>query len=228
MTRSELASYFDHSLLNPDATAAQVRQVCEEALLHGLLAVCVAPAWVPFAHKILDKTEVHLATVAGFPHGDTLSSAKAHEAHAALDAGANEVEMVIFIGAAKDGDFRAVEHDIHAVVKAAHGGAIIKVILETAFLTESEKIGCCRAAQNAGADYVQTSTGFAASGATVEDVRLMRRNVEDSIGVKAAGGIRDLATALAMIEAGATRLGCAMPLAILDECGKALGSLSPD
>jgi deoxyribose-phosphate aldolase len=221
MTRAELASYIDHTLLKPEATAPQIEKLCAEAIEHSFIAICVASQWVPLCHRLFKQADkigdIHIATVAGFPHGNTLSAAKAHETRLAIDAGATEVDMVIPIGLAKMHDFGAVEKDIAAVVHAARGEALIKVIFENALLTDEEKVACCKAAQNAGADYVKTSTGFASSGATVEDIRLMRASVDGSIGVKAAGGIRDLQTALAMIEAGATRLGCSASVAILQE-----------
>ena len=216
MTRSELAAYIDHTVLKPETGAGAVEILCREAHENGFAAVCIAPRWVPLAAKLLQNSEVHVATVAGFPHGDTLSRAKAGEARDAIDAGAHEVDMVISIGAARDGDWRGVQNDIAAVVAAGHGRAIIKVILECAYLNSAQISAACRAAQNAGADYVKTSTGFAPSGAKIEDVKLMREIVGDNMGVKAAGGIRDLETALQMIEAGASRLGCSASIAILN------------
>lgn len=217
MTLAEFAGYIDHTVLKPDTVAAQVERLCDEAVEHNFAAVCVSPVWVPLAVKRLRDSDVHVATVAGFPHGDTLSKAKAQETKALVDAGAHEVDMVISIGHAKMGDFRAVQDDIHAVVQAAHGYAIVKVIMENAYLNDFEKKACCLAAKEAGADYVKTSTGFASSGATAQDVRLMRDAVGVELGVKAAGGIRDLETALSMIEAGATRLGCSASVAIMQE-----------
>jgi deoxyribose-phosphate aldolase len=220
MTRSELASYIDHTVLKPETTSATIEKLCSEAATHGFAAVCVAPRWVPLAAKLLNDNGVHIATVAGFPHGDTLSRAKAQETRDAIEAGANEVDMVISVGAALDGDWKYLHHDIAAVVAAAHGHAIIKVILENAYLNREQIIQACRVATEAGADYVKTSTGFASSGAKVEDVRLMREVVGAGMGVKAAGGIRDLETALAMIDAGATRLGCSASVAIWGELGE--------
>ncbi len=217
MTRSELASFIDHTALEPETGAAAIEKLCGEAAIHGFVAVCVAPRWVPLAAKILQDSEVHIATVAGFPHGDTLSRAKAGETRDAIEAGANEVDMVISLGAALDGDWKYLHHDIAAVVVASHGHALIKVILETAYLSREQIIAACRAATDAGADYVATTTGFASGGAKIEDVRLMREVVGAGMGVKAAGGIGDLATARAMIDAGATRLGCSASVAILSE-----------
>ncbi|RYG65582.1 deoxyribose-phosphate aldolase, partial [bacterium] len=213
MTRSELASYIDHTVLKPDTRTPAIETLCAEALQYQFAAVCVAPRWVPLCAKLLRDADIHVATVVGFPHGDTLSKAKAQEARDAIDAGATEVDMVIPIGAALEGDWKAVYTDVASVVTAAHGQAIIKVIFENAYLNRDQIIACCKASVDAGADYVKTSTGFASSGATLEDVRVMRQTVGDGLGVKAAGGIRDLATALAMIEAGASRLGCSASVA---------------
>jgi deoxyribose-phosphate aldolase len=221
MTRSELASYIDHTVLKPDTLTPAIEKLCAEALEHQFAAVCVAPRWVPLSAKILKDSEIHVCTVVGFPHGDTLSKAKAHETKAAIEAGATEVDMVISMAAALEGDWKYIYNDIAAVVAAAHGHAIIKVIFENAYLNRDQIVACCRAAVDAGADYVKTSTGFAASGATIEDVRLMRESVGEGMGVKAAGGIRDLATAMAMIDAGASRLGCSASIAILNELGAA-------
>ncbi len=217
MTRLELAAYIDHTVLKPETVAADVEKLCDEAKTHRFAAVCIAPIWVPLAAKILAGSGVKVATVAAFPHGDTLSSAKASETRAAIDAGADEVDMVISVGHARMNDWDYVRADIAAVVEAAQGEAVVKVIFENAYLTSEQIAAACRAAKQAGADYVKTSTGFASSGAKIEDVRLMRDTVGPELGVKAAGGIRNLETALAMIEAGASRLGCSASIAILDE-----------
>lgn len=221
MTRAEFAAYIDHTVLKPESTQPQFEKLCAEAIEHGFAAVCVPGQWVPLCAKLIKaagkKGEIHVCTVAGFPHGNTLSAAKAKETKIAIEAGATEVDMVIPFGSAKMGDFTYVEKDIHAVVKAAEGAALIKVIFENAYLTKEEIVACCKASVNAGADYVKTSTGFAATGATVEDVALMRANVPGSVGVKAAGGIRDIETALAMIEAGATRIGASASVTILQD-----------
>ncbi len=216
MNRSQLASFIDHTVLKPDTRAAAIETLCAEAKQHNFAAVCVAPRWVPLCAGLLQGSGVHVATVVGFPHGDTLSRAKAEETRAAIEAGADEVDMVISVGAALDGDWDYVREDITAVVGAAQGRAKVKVIMENAFLDEAQIVAACRAAKEAGADYVKTSTGFAASGAKDEQVRLMRQTVGDAMGVKAAGGVRDLKTALAMIEAGASRLGCSASLDILN------------
>jgi len=215
MTPTELASYLDYSALTPDVSEVQIDSLCDEALELGLAAISVAPVWVPRAKKRLQKSDVHVGTTIAFPHGNTLPKVKAHETALVRELGADEVDMVINIAAARANDFAAVQDDIHAVYHAAEGVLIIKVILEVGYLNEEQIVGCCRAAQNAGADYVKTSTGFGPRGATLEDVRLLRASVRLDIGVKAAGGIRDLTTALAMIEAGATRLGTSVAPALV-------------
>ena len=216
MNRSQLASYIDHTVLKPEAGTSAIERACQEALQHGFYAVCFAPRHVALAARLLADSSVKVATVAGFPDGDTLSAVKAFETRAAIDAGADEVDMVIPIGAARDGNWQLVEQDIGAVVEAARGRALVKVILETAYLNEAQKIRACQICREAGADFVKTSTGFAATSATLEDVKLMRQTVGPQMGVKAAGGIRDLPTALAMIEAGASRLGCSASVAIIE------------
>ncbi len=216
MNRSQLASYIDHTVLKPEAGTAAIEKACEEARQHTFYAVCFAPRHVALAKRLLDGSNVKIATVAGFPDGDTLSAVKAFETSAAIDAGADEVDMVIPIGAARDGAWEIVEADIAAVVAAAQGRALVKVIIETAYLDEAQKITACQICRDCGADYVKTSTGFAAASATIEDVKLMRATVGADLGVKAAGGIRDLPTALAMIEAGASRLGCSASVAIVE------------
>lgn len=217
MTRSQLAAFIDHTVLKPETAASDVEKLCHEAINHGFAAVCIAPIWVPLAAQILADSAVKVATVCGFPHGDHLMGTKASETIQVVEAGAQEVDMVISIGSARAGFWDYVHGEIEAVVEAAKGQAMIKVILENAYLTPEQIVSACLAAKEAGADYVKTSTGFAKSGATLEDVILMRQTVGPTMGVKAAGGIRDLKTALAMIEAGATRLGCSASIAILDE-----------
>ena len=215
MTPTELASYLDYSALTPDVSEVQIDAMCDEALELGLAAISVAPIWVRRAKKRLLTSDVHVGTTIAFPLGNTLSKVKAHETELVRELGADEVDMVINIAAAQANDFNAVQDDIHAVFHAAEGGLIIKVILEVGYLNETQIVGCCRAAQNAGADYVKTSTGFGPRGATLEDVRLLRASVRLDIGVKAAGGIRDLSFAQAMIEAGATRLGTSVAPALV-------------
>lgn len=221
MTRSELAAYIDHTVLKPETLSSDIETLCAQAHEHSFAAVCIAPRHVPLAAKLLRDSEVHVATVVGFPHGDTLSRAKAQETRDAIDAGAEEIDMVIAIGAAREGNWKYLHDDIAAVVHAARGNAILKVIIENAYLSSEQIARACQIAKEAGADYVKTSTGFAASGAKIEDVRLMRQVVGEGMGVKAAGGIRDLETALAMIEAGASRLGCSASIAILEQLSAA-------
>ena len=219
LTRSELARMIDHTALKPETTKEQIVQLCEEAREFDFGAVCVASARILLAVESLANYSVRIASVVGFPHGTTLSAAKVFEATKALEAGANELDMVINVGALKSREKEVVFEDIRAVVEVAKRkpGAIVKVILETALLTDDEKVLGCHLAEKAGADFVRTSTGFAADGATLEDVALMRRVVGNRLGVKAAGSIRDLATARAMIEAGATRLGCSASVSIIKE-----------
>ncbi len=218
MTVQEFARYFDHTVLKPDATAEDVLRLCNEARQWNFAAACVAPGWVALAADMLKGSGVAVASVAGFPHGNTLSEVKAFETSGAITAGATEIDMVLPIGLAKSGAWQQVEADIRAVVEAARQkpGIIVKVIFENALLTDSEKQKACLVSEAAGASFVKTSTGFAASGATVEDVRLMRRVVANRLGVKAAGGIRDLETALALIEAGADRLGSSASVKIVE------------
>ncbi len=213
---TDLARYIDHTLLKPDATEAQIRQLCAEAIEYGFASVCVNPTWVPLAAQLLAGAQPVVATVIGFPLGATLPVVKAFETHQALTEGATEFDMVINIGALKSRDFRLVERDIAGVVDAAQGH-VVKVIIETALLTDEEKVEACVIAKAAGADFVKTSTGFASKGATVEDVALMRRIVGQDMGVKASGGIRSAQDAKAMIEAGATRIGASAGVKIIKE-----------
>ncbi len=216
-----LAGLIDHTLLRPEATRAQIDQLCNEAVLMGFATVCVNPAWVPLAAERLRGSPVKVATVAGFPFGATLTSAKRAEAQAAILAGADEIDMVMNVGAMKSGDLERVESDIRGVVEVCHERrALVKVILENAFLSPQEKVAACQIVKRAGADFVKTSTGFGPSGATVEDVRLMRQTVGAEMGVKAAGGIRTLADALRMLEAGATRLGASASVSMLAEAAR--------
>ena len=217
-----LASMIDHTLLKPEATRAQVEQVCDEAKQYGFASVCVNPVYVKLCAQRLKGSPVKVCAVVGFPLGATLPEVKAFETQQALEAGATEIDMVINIGALKDGDNDLVARDIAAVVRAAHAGnALVKVILEAALLTDDEKITACQLAQSAGADFVKTSTGFGPGGATAEDVALMRRAVGPTMGVKAAGGIRTLADAQKMIAAGATRIGASASVKMMAEAGLA-------
>lgn len=217
----KLNGYIDHTILKPDATAAEVKKLCREAREYGFASVCVNSKYAGLAAKELAGSSVKVCCVAGFPLGAALSEAKAAETRLAVEAGAEEIDMVMDVGAAKEGDFAAVQADIAAVVQAARTKAIVKVIIETCLLTDEEKIAACLAAKAAGAAFVKTSTGFSKGGATVEDVALMRRAVGAEMGVKAAGGIRDRETALAMIEAGANRIGASAGIKIVGELQKA-------
>ncbi len=217
-TVSDLATYIDHTLLKPEATEADIRALCEEAIQYKFAAVCVNPTWVSLCRELLAETEVAVCTVVGFPLGATLPEVKAYETARAIEHGAREVDMVINIGRLKARDFAYVEEDIASVVKVAHSrGAIVKVIIEAAALTEEEKVAACTVAKSAGADYVKTSTGFGPGGATVEDVALMRKVVGPQMGVKAAGGIRTAQAAWEMIRAGATRIGTSSGVKLVKE-----------
>ena len=209
-----IASYIDHTVLAADAVKSKVEQICLEAKEHHFASVCINSCWVPMAAEILKGTGVNVCTVVGFPLGAMSTRAKAYEAKVAVEEGATEVDMVINIGALKSGMYKEVEDDIRAC-KEACGDKVLKVIIETCLLTESEKVMACELSEKAGADFVKTSTGFSKAGATVEDVALMRRTVSDKVKVKAAGGIRNYETAKAMIDAGADRLGCSAGIAIV-------------
>ena len=211
---SDIAAAIDHTLLKPDATEAEIRKLCEEARQYVFASVCVNPSWVSTCAKLLAGSPVKVCTVIGFPLGATTSTAKSVETRDAIANGAREIDMVINVGALKSGDDELVRRDIEAVVGAAHGQALVKVILETALLSREEKIKACLLAKMAGADFVKTSTGFSSGGATVEDIALMRETVGPEMGVKASGGIRDRATAEAMVAAGATRIGASASVAI--------------
>jgi len=217
-TAGDWASLIDHTLLKPEASEADIRKLCDEAARFGFASVCVNPSWVKRASEFLRGTNVPVCTVIGFPLGATLPDVKAFEARRAIFNGAKEVDMVINIGALKSGDDCAVEEDIRAVAEAAHeNGVLLKVIIETALLTDDEKVRACLASKNAGADFVKTSTGFAKGGATVEDVALMRRVVGHDLGVKASGGVKGIEDARAMVEAGATRIGASVGVKIAQE-----------
>ena len=212
---AELARYIDHTLLKPEATEGQIRKLCEEARKHTFASVCVNPSWVSLASQMLKGSPVKVCTVIGFPLGATTPTTKAIETRDAIANGANEIDMVINVGALKSGNDALVKDDIEAVVAAAKGHAIVKVILETALLTKEEKIKACLLSKMAGTDFVKTSTGFVPGGATVEDIALMRETVGPDMGVKASGGIRDTKTASDMMAAGATRLGVSASVAII-------------
>ncbi|MCC7354156.1 MAG: deoxyribose-phosphate aldolase [Anaerolineae bacterium] len=215
---ADLARLIDHTLLKPDATEGQVRQLCHEARQHNFATVCVNPTWVRLCAELLQGAPVLVCTVVGFPLGATLTAVKVYEAEQAIALGACELDMVINVGALKSKDYRTVEQDIDLVARACHErGAILKVIIEAVLLNDEEKVEASVLAQAAGAEYVKTSTGFGPGGATVADVSLMRRVVGSGIGVKAAGGIRSLTDAQSMIQAGATRVGASAGVKIVQE-----------
>jgi deoxyribose-phosphate aldolase len=214
----EVAGLIDHTLLRPDATQADIQTLCHEAAEFRFATVCINPVWVSLAAGLLRGTGVGTCTVVGFPLGATLADVKAYETRRVIFDGATEVDMVINIGALKSGDVRSVQKDIEAVVDACRPcGVLSKVIIEAALLTDDEKVTACTLAKAAGADFVKTSTGFAKGGATPGDVALMRRVVGAAMGVKAAGGVRDLSGAQAMVEAGATRIGASAGVRIVKE-----------
>lgn len=214
---NDLARMIDHTLLKANATEAEIVKLAEEAKEYKFASVCVNPAWVQKAAEILkDAEEVKVCTVIGFPLGATTSETKAFETKNAIENGATEVDMVINIGALKDKQYDLVEKDIKAVVDAAKGKALTKVIIETCLLNDEEKEIACKLSVKAGADFVKTSTGFSTGGATVEDIALMRKTVGPDVGVKASGGVRSLEDAQNMIEAGATRIGASSGVAIVN------------
>ena len=214
----DIARLIDHTLLRPDATRDQIVKLCREAVEYTFASVCVNSFWVPLAAAEVAGSPVKVCSVIGFPLGANLTEVKVAEAEAALGAGAQEIDMVQNIGALRSGDDKKVQADIEAVVQAAHrGGAIVKVILETALLDDDQKAKACLLAKAAGADFVKTSTGFGPSGATADDVALMRRVVGPKMGVKASGGIRTLADAQKMIDAGANRIGASASVKIVQD-----------
>ena len=215
-TDGELSHLIDHTLLKPDATQDQIAQLCYEARKHGFASVCVNPAYVKLCADLLKGSKVLVCTVVGFPLGATSPEAKAFEAQKAVRDGAAEVDMVINVGALKSRDYETVESDIAGIARVCHaGGAILKVIIEAALLTDEEKVAACQLAKVAKADFVKTSTGFGPGGATAEDVALMRQVVGSEMGVKAAGGIRTRADVEKMIEAGADRIGASASVKIV-------------
>ncbi len=225
----DVARFIDHTLLKPEATRAEIETLCQEARQNSFASVCVNPYWVKECAYLLHGSPVKVCTVVGFPLGATTADVKAYETRRAIFDGATEIDMVINIGALKSGDDDTVKRDIRAVVEAAHEAcAIVKTILETALLTDDEKVRACVLAKEAGADFVKTSTGFSKGGATVADIELMRRAVGSSIGVKAAGGVRDLAAAKELIAAGATRIGASAGVKIVQEAqGKQVATAQP-
>ncbi|MCR5724616.1 MAG: deoxyribose-phosphate aldolase [Treponema sp.] len=233
MTKQDVAKLIDHTQLGACATSADIERLCEEARTYGFASVCVNPCFVPMAHDLLDGNEIKVCTVIGFPLGADAAADKTAQARNAIASGADEIDMVINLGLVKEGDYESVEDDIRVVVADSRVEAaalsktvIVKVILETCYLTDEEIEKCCLAAKEAGADFVKTSTGFATpkdsagkalpNGATVHAVELMKKTVGDSLGIKASGGIRSAEDARAMIEAGATRIGASSGVAIVE------------
>lgn len=210
-----VAQYIDHTILNTDATDADIQRICLEAKEYNFKTVCIQPFWVEFAKHLLQDSEVGITTVIGFPLGANATDIKVAEAKLAIEQGASDVDMVINIGALKSEDYSTVLQDIQAVVDAVDGRAIVKVIIETSLLSKTEKIRASELAKQAGADFVKTSTGFSTGGATLEDVQLMRATVGPEMGVKASGGVGSYEDAVAMVEAGATRIGASSGIAIV-------------
>ena len=204
---NDIAAIIDHTLLKPEATEADITKVCKEAIEYNFKSVCINTHYVTLVSRLLAGSKVDTCCVVGFPLGASTTRAKVDETYDALKNGANEIDMVINIGALKSGDWNTVKRDIEGVTNAARGRALVKVILETSLLNDEEKIKACTIAKMAGADFVKTSTGFNTGGATIEDIRLMRKVVGPNVGVKASGGVRDTKTARAMMAAGANRIG---------------------
>ncbi|WP_273322235.1 deoxyribose-phosphate aldolase [Vallitalea guaymasensis] len=212
-----LSKYIDHTILKPNASEKDVKRICDEAKKYNFASVCINPSYVKYVAESLKETNVMTCTVIGFPLGATPKEVKAFETVNAIENGADEVDMVINIGYLKSKKYKEVEEDIEAVVNAAKGKAHVKVIIETCLLTDDEKVKACELSVKAGADFVKTSTGFSTGGATLEDVRLMKETVGDKAKVKASGGVRDYETAVAMIEAGADRIGTSSGVAFVSE-----------
>jgi len=216
MNRQELAKYFDHTILKPSATCADVEKICDEAIQYGFFSVCVNPVHVKLVREKLAGSEVKTCSVVGFPLGANRSELKAEETRQAVLDGADEIDMVINVGALIEGSFNFVEEDIRAVVEAA-GDALVKVILETCMLDDNQIVTACELCKKAGAHFVKTSTGFGGGGATAHHVSLMKATVGDALQVKASGGIKNLADTEAMIKAGAARIGASAGVAIMKE-----------
>ena len=215
MRKMKINEYIDHTLLKPEATVERIEQICKEARENGFASVCVNPYHISSVNKSLKGTNVKTCAVIGFPLGANTTESKVFEARQAIENGAQEIDMVMNIGAFKGGQYSIVEEDIANVVKVARGKALVKVILECCLLIDEEIVKACEIAVRAGANFVKTSTGFSSGGASVQDVKLMRQTVGDEIGVKASGGIRDYETAIKMLEAGASRIGASSSVAIV-------------
>ena len=216
MNKKDLARMIDHTSLKPEVTEKEIEVLCKEALKYNFASVCVNPAMVAKAANILKDSDVKVCTVIGFPLGATTTEVKAFETEDVIKKGATEVDMVINVGKLKEGNLEYVKNDIEAVVNAAKGKALTKVIIETCLLTDEEKVTACKLSKEAGADFVKTSTGFSTGGATASDIKLMRETVGPDLGVKASGGVRSLEDAMAMIENGATRIGASASIAICE------------
>lgn len=217
----DIARYIDHTLLRSDTTREHITKLCNEAKRYGFYSVCVNSVWIPVCQELLSGSSIKICSVVGFPLGASFSKVKAGEAYQAVYEGANEIDMVMNIGALKGGEWLFCGQDIETVRKRVSHYVVLKVIIETCLLTDEEKVAACQIAENFGADFVKTSTGFFPGGATVEDIRLMRKTVGDRIGVKASGGIKTYEVAQAMIKAGASRLGCSNSVAIMREAMEA-------
>ena len=215
MENKELAAMIDHTMLKPDAKEEDIKKLCTEAIEYGFATVCVNPCYVPMAKHLLQDSPVGITTVIGFPLGATTITTKSAEAQEAVENGATEVDMVIHIGALKDKKYDYVQDDIKAVVHTVNKRALVKVIIETSLLTDEEKVKACLLAKEGGADFVKTSTGFSGGGATKDDIVLMRKTVEDTMGVKASGGVRTREDAEVLIRAGATRIGASASVEIV-------------
>lgn len=216
MNKNELSKFIDHTVLKAETSEKAVEKVCKEALEYKFASVCINPCNVKLASKLLEGSEVKVCTVIGFPLGANTSKVKAFETEDAIENGAHEVDMVINIGKLKDKDYNYVREDIKAVVNAAKGKALTKVIIETCLLTDEEKVKACELAKEAGADFVKTSTGFSTGGATPADIKLMRETVGPDMGVKASGGVRNIDDAEAVIKNGATRIGASSSIDIVE------------
>ncbi len=216
MNKKDLARMIDHTILKADATEMEVEKLCTEALEYNFASVCINPSMVEKAANMLKGSDVKVCTVIGFPLGATTTEVKAFETEDVIKKGATEVDMVINIGKLKEGNIEYVKKDIEAVVNAAKGKALTKVIIETCLLTDEEKVTACKLSKEAGADFVKTSTGFSTGGATASDIKLIRETVGPDLGVKASGGVRSLEDAMAMIENGATRIGASASIAICE------------
>lgn len=223
---AELASKIDHTILKPDTTNFQIEKLCKEANLHSFASVCVLPHYVSYARNLINNPEVKICTVIGFPLGSTYTQTKIAEAEEAIENGADELDMVINIAAMKNEDYVKVQEEIESLVQFSHlNNKVLKVIIETSLLTVDEKIKASVIVSNAGADFIKTSTGFSGAGATLEDIKLMRKHCTDNIKIKASGGIRTLDFALELIVAGADRIGTSSGVALIDEANKRLQNL---